>query len=146
MGTKITKRVVDQTVAGDKEVWVWDSEVKGFGLRVHPNGRKAYVVEYRPGDGGRSAPKRRYTIGTHGSPCTADTARADAQRILGLVRAGRDPMAERKEKRRKEVQTVAQLVAAFIEKYAQEKQRSWKETESSPGHSGCRWMRDGPPS
>lgn len=129
MATKITKRVVDRTVADDKEEWVWDTEVKGFGLRAHPNGRKVYVVEYRPGDGGRSAPKRRYTIGRHGSPWTASTAREEAQRILGRVRDGHDPVAERNESRSKEGKTVAQLVAAFIEKYAQEKQRSWAETE-----------------
>ncbi len=129
MGTKITKQVVDRTVADDKEVWVWDTEVKGFGLRVHPNGRKVYIVEYRPGDGGRNARKTRLTIGTHGSHWTASTAREEAQRIIGLVRAGRDPMAERNESRSKEGKSVAQLVAAFIEKYAQEKQRSWAETE-----------------
>jgi integrase len=129
MGTKITKRVVDQTVADDKEVWVWDSEVKGFGLRVHPSGRKAYVVEYRPGDGGRKAPKRRYTIGQHGSPWTPDASRSEAQRILGLVRAGDDPAAERVENRHKDGNTVEQLTAAFIEKYAKQNQKSWKTTE-----------------
>ncbi len=129
MGTKITKRVVDQTVADGKEAWVWDSEVKGFGLRVHPTGRKVYIVEYRPGDGGRNARKTRLTIGAHGSHWTASTAREEAQRVIGLVRAGRDPMAERNESRSKEGKTVAQLVAAFIEKYAQEKQRSWAETK-----------------
>jgi integrase len=129
MGTKITKQVVDRTTPDNKEKWIWDTEVKGFGLRVRSNGRKVYVVEYRPGDGGRTAPKRRYTIGTHGSPWTANAARAEAQRILGLVRAGHDPMEERKKSRQKNNQTVAALITEFIEKYAKEKQRSWKETE-----------------
>jgi integrase len=129
MGTKITKQVVDRTVANEKIAWVWDTEVKGFGLAVYPTGLKAYKVEYRPGDGGRTARKRRYNIGTHGSPWTPSTARAEAQRILGLVRAGHDPMEERKISRQDNHQTVAHLITEFIEKYAQEKQRSWKETE-----------------
>jgi hypothetical protein len=96
MRAKISKRVVDTaTAARDDELWVWDVELKGFGLRVRSNGRKCYVLEYRPGRGGRSASKRRVTIGTHGSPWTPDAARKEALRLLGLVADGGDPAADK---------------------------------------------------
>ncbi len=52
-----------------------------------------YIVQYRLG--GRNGRTRRYTIGEHGSPWTPHTARQEAKRLLGEVRAGRDPAAER---------------------------------------------------
>jgi hypothetical protein len=68
MPIRITKRAVDGAAAdAGREAWLWDSELKGFGLRLHPNGAKTYVVEYRPGPGGRATQKRRFTIGRHGS-------------------------------------------------------------------------------
>jgi integrase len=127
---KITKRTVDAAVVdAARDTWLWDSEIKGFGVRLRPNGRKTYIVEYRPGGGGRRAPKRRYTIGPHGSPWTPDTARAEARRILGLVAANRDPLAERSERRRRDANTVAEIAADFIEKYARRRQKSWRETK-----------------
>lgn len=130
MSVKLSKRVIDsvQPIKGQDQ-WLWDAELKGFGLRVRPSGRKVYIVEYRPGGGGRKAPKRRYTIGSHGSPWAPDTARTEAKRILGLAAAGKDPAADRTEARRREGDTVEALAEAFIEKYAKREQRSWQETE-----------------
>jgi len=129
MQARITKSLVDKIVSGERDTWVWDTEVKGFGLRVLPSGRKSYVVEYRPGDGGRSAPKRRYTIGRHGSPWTPDGARKKAIEILGDVVRGNDPSRERQESRKPDQETVEHVVAAFIERYARKHQRSWQETQ-----------------
>lgn len=113
----------------DKDVWLWDTEIKGFGLRIRPSGRKVYLVEYRPDGGGRKAPKRRYTIGQHGSPWVPEKARKEAIRILGLAQSGQDPAKERSEARRREGETVSELLGVFIEKYAKRKQRSWQESE-----------------
>ena len=52
---RLTKRVVD-AVAGaprDKPFILYDSELAGFGLRVMPSGSCSWIVEYRPGAGGR---------------------------------------------------------------------------------------------
>ncbi len=68
---KITKRVVDGTEpVKSTDVFVWDTEIKGFGLKVTSNGNKAYVLQYRTPEG-RS---RRYTIGKHGDPWTPEGA------------------------------------------------------------------------
>ncbi|KAF0112379.1 MAG: putative phage integrase [Rhodospirillaceae bacterium] len=129
MQAKITKRTVDAIAATEGEAWIWDTDLKGFGVRVRSSGRKTYVVEYRPGAGGRTAPKRRFVIGQHGSPWTPETARSEAKRILGLVESGQDPAAERTEARRKEGETVAEIAAVFVAKYCKLHQRSWAETE-----------------
>ncbi len=50
MSNRITKSLVEAAVpAPGRDIWLWDGEAKGFGLRVRPSGRKVYIVEYRPG-------------------------------------------------------------------------------------------------
>ena len=105
---KLTKRTVDAVTApAEGETWVWDTEIKGFILRVRPSGRKVYAVRYRLGT--RQAT---YTIGTHGSPWAPDTAREKALWALDRVRNGEDPTTEKRAAR--EVVTVNQLIEAYI--------------------------------
>ncbi len=87
--SKLTKRVIEATEPGSKEVCIWDGALPGFGLRVMPSGRKSYVVQYRAGR--RS---RRITLGPT-SIITPDQARTRAIAILSEVRAGKDPAADR---------------------------------------------------
>ena len=37
MAVKLTKRVVDATRPGERDVFVWDAELKGYGVRVSPS-------------------------------------------------------------------------------------------------------------
>ncbi|MBF0327337.1 MAG: tyrosine-type recombinase/integrase [Alphaproteobacteria bacterium] len=113
MAEKITKRTADALTAPDgREVTLWDSELRGFGLRARGQ-VKTYVLMYRPGEGGRTAPKRRYTICRHGSPWTPDTARAEAKRLLGLVADGGDPAIDKGTDRRS--LTVADLCDLYLD-------------------------------
>lgn len=105
---KLTKRIVDAAAPGAAQVLVWDTDVKGFGLRVTPAGTKSYVLNYRDG-GGRD---RRYTIGKHGSPWTCETARARAVEALRNLAAGVDPLAAKAERRT--ATTVADLVEVYL--------------------------------
>jgi len=89
MQARGTKRVVDAAAPTGRDQFVWDTDVKGFGLKVTPIGRKVYLLQTRVG--GRL---RRYTIGTHGSPWTPDAARSEALRLLGLIHQGADPAEE----------------------------------------------------
>jgi len=58
---KITKRTLDALVEGSVAGFLWDQELKGFGLKTTVNGSASYVVQYRLG--GREAKTKRYTIG-----------------------------------------------------------------------------------
>jgi hypothetical protein len=86
MPQKITKRSVDQLPPGRGELVLWDTDVKGFGVRCRRSGTKYYIVKLRIR--GR---QRWLTIGRHGSPWTPDMARREALRLLGLKAAGGDP-------------------------------------------------------
>src|SRR5712692_719725 len=98
MRGKITKRSVDalKAAADGAEAVLWDSELKGFGVRVQRGGAKSYVLHYRVGTG-RGAPLRKLTIGRHGSPWTPETARTEAKQLLAVVAQGKDPAAARSE-------------------------------------------------
>jgi len=105
---KLTKRTVDTaSPPAEGEAWVWDTEIKGFILRVRPSGRKVYAVRYRLG-----SLQKTYTIGTHGSPWTPDDARAEAMKILSRVRDGEDPTTAKRAARA--ALTVAQLIEAYV--------------------------------
>ena len=90
---RLTKRVVDAAVpaVGGRQRILWDTEVKGFGLRITPAGAKSYVLNYRLPDGRR----RRATIGRHGSPWTCETARERALDLLRGLAAGADALDSR---------------------------------------------------
>ena len=81
---RITKRAVDALTAREREYMLWDRDIKGFGVRVHPSGRKVYVVKYR--HRGRVLKK---TIGPHGAIPPA-AARARAAEIITAARTGKD--------------------------------------------------------
>src|SRR2546421_12839038 len=93
---RITKRIVDSTLPdpGGREAFIWDSDVKGFGLRIKPSGVKSYVLKYRIG-----RRTRRLTIGKHGSPWTPEKARQRAGDLLHAVNDGRDPATAKAEAR-----------------------------------------------
>lgn len=112
MAGKITKRVVDDAVASDRDTFIWDSNLKGFGLKVTKNGHRSYIYQFRMG--GRESTSRRYTIGSHGSPWTPTTARAEAERIAIQVAQGIDPVAAEKERRRQAVDLAFESYAALF--------------------------------
>jgi len=121
---KLTKRVVDESVAGAGDQIVWDSELPGFGLRVRSGGSKTFIAQYRAG-GGRSGTSRRLTIGRYGV-LTVDEARAEAKKVLALVAQGNDPSQVRQAKRRE--MTVTDLVELYGEKgtdHLKDRNRRW---------------------
>ena len=106
---KITKRAVDAVMAANKDVYIWDQDLKGFGLKVTPAGRRVFLVQYRTtGNAGRT---RRITLGTYGE-ITADQARSEAQAVLRMVARNEDPMATYDMK--KSEQTTGELLEDFM--------------------------------
>ncbi|MGW8203696.1 tyrosine-type recombinase/integrase [Sphingomonas bisphenolicum] len=98
---RITKRTLDALMANSVAGFLWDEDLKGFGLKISSGGTASYVVQYRMG--GREAKTKRYTIGGHGSPWTPATAREEASRMLMLVAQGVDPVESDKQRRREAV-------------------------------------------
>jgi integrase len=90
---RLTKRAVETLARGDRDAFLWDAALPGFGIRVTPAGVRTYVVQYRIA--GRS---RRLALGRHGR-LTPEQARKLAAERLAEVAAGRDPAAERQEAR-----------------------------------------------
>ena len=86
MKARLIKRSVEKIAPSARDVYLWDTEMPGFGVKVTPQGRRVYVLQYS--FGGRS---RRYTIGRHGIDLTADEARTEARRLRGQVADGHDP-------------------------------------------------------
>jgi len=118
---KLTKRAVEALEAGEKDIFTWDSDVRGFGVRVKPmpSGRKSYIVQYRNGRG----QSRRLTIGPHGT-FTVETARERARELLRAARHGQDPVAERKAARHAPADpTVADLAERFKTAHAATKKK-----------------------
>lgn len=89
---RITKRSVEAIPlpVPPTRAYLWDDGLKGFGVMVTPKGARSYLVQYQIG--GRGAKTRRYTIGRHGSPYTAEKARERASDVLEMVRKGVDPV------------------------------------------------------
>ena len=122
---RITKKSVDVLTPSSSDVFLWDDVLKGFGLRLTPKGARSYVVQYRMG--GREAPSRRYTLGSHGSPWTPETARREAERILIMVRQGVDPIDAKDERRRQAVDLAFEsYVETFSRLYLQKRWKDWK--------------------
>ncbi|MDK2768142.1 MAG: tyrosine-type recombinase/integrase [Sphingomonas sp.] len=87
---RITKRIVDSLSADGTDRFLWDSDVHGFGLRISQAGKLTYVLQYR-----FEGRQRRFKIGSHGSPWTPETARSEAQSLLGKIVDGIDPQQEK---------------------------------------------------
>jgi integrase len=106
---RITKRTVDAAAAKGQEYFLWDDDLRGFGLRVLRSGRKSYVVQYRTG--GRGGPTRRKALGLHGI-LTAEEARNEARKWLAERAKGNDPIGEHIANRKAE--TVAELCCRYL--------------------------------
>lgn len=141
---KITKRAVDALAAAGSDLFLWDTDLKGFGLKVTTKGAKTYLLQYRMG--GRGTPTRRYTIGAHGSPWTPENARQRAQELLLLVRSGIDPAEAERAQRHVAVELAFdRYVDFFIERYAKREQtRSWRQARQSLMLHAVRRLRSKP--
>ena len=88
--TKLTKRAIDSfQYRGGWDVR-WDDAIPGFGVRVYPSGRKAFVLSYRS-----RRRERLMVLGRYGADLTLDQARERARKERVKVGDGADPLEER---------------------------------------------------
>lgn len=105
---RIGKRTVDAVpTPATGETRLWDTDLKGFFLRVYASGRRVYAVKYRLGP-----LQRIFTVGVHGSPFTPEAARDAADKVIQRVKAGEDPAVAKKEAR--DALTVRELIDAYL--------------------------------
>lgn len=113
---KLTKSYIDNLQPTDKDAIYWDSELKGFGIKVTPKNRKVFLVMHRPK--GHTGAAKKYTIGTYGE-WTVQQARDRAREVLTEGSKGNDVGAiERVERQRKSSDILTDLVDEFLKKHA----------------------------
>jgi len=105
---KLTKAIVDRAEPRDKQFTIWCSDLKGFGVYVHPTGRRTYFVDYRTAESTR----RRMTIGAHGAITTEQARKLAIEMMGGVVLQKEDPLLERKTRRKS--LTVAELCDQYM--------------------------------
>lgn len=115
---KLTKRAIDAATYegdGNSRHVLWDTDIPGFGCRLHASGRKTFVLSYRT-DSGR---KRLLTLGTYGV-LTLDQARRAARAELAKLKGERiDPLEARQHAARGE--TIADFCPVYLERHASQK-------------------------
>lgn len=106
---KITKRVVDQLAPDEyRDQFVWDTELRGFGIRVkRKSGASSYLINYRTPEGRQ----RRFAFAKVAT-LTPEEARKLARSHLAAIANGADPSAERHQAR--ETLTVGELCDRYI--------------------------------
>ena len=106
---KLSKRNIDRLSVERASAVFWDSELPGFGIRVHATGRKLFVAQARTPGG---LPKRA-TVGRY-EDMDAEDARLKAAGMIDRIRRGRDPVPTAPE-----APTVADLAARFMEAHVE---------------------------
>lgn len=109
---RLTKRTVDRIEPAKSRYIVWDTELRGFGLRIEPSGLKTFIARYRVG-GGRAGLQRQATVGRYGT-VTPDEARKLARKTLAEAASGEDPVGAIKSNRQPAI-TVAEVCDWYLE-------------------------------
>lgn len=84
---RLTKTYIQNTKPTDKRLFVWDTDVTGFGVKVMPTGVISFVFQYRTPEG--KTP--RVTIGKMDDALTVEQARQIAKDLSRDVLNGKDP-------------------------------------------------------
>lgn len=94
---KLTKKEIDALPSPEQgQVDYFDTELKGFGIRVSSKGKVFFIIRRVNGR------KVRHTIGEYG-PWTVQTARKEAEEVAVSMRKGENPNLVRREARERAV-------------------------------------------
>jgi integrase len=110
MRFRVNKENVEAIKPSDRDSYLWDDKVPGFGAKVTPKGARIYVLKYRA----RGA-QRWLVIGRHGD-ITADKARSRATKLRGIIADGGDPAQARDD--RSAEPSIDDLSDRYLEEYA----------------------------
>jgi len=123
-----------------RQLFLWDSKVPGFGVRIFPSGRRKYIFQYRT----QGRRQRRMVLGVHG-PLTPEKARGLAADLYELVRKGGDPMHDQQLAARRKPDTIENVIDQFVDKYLKHRQRAQSYIDATraifDNHVIPRWRR-----
>jgi integrase len=129
---KLTKEIVEGAELPETgQRFLWDSELKGFGIRL-TSGARTYVIQARV-----NGKERRVSIGRHGV-LTVQEARRQAIIQLGSMSKGVDPAVEKKRVEAYSV-TLRQLVEQYIDDHGDLKKSSKQDIEKHLKTSFAPW-------
>ena len=106
MQSHITAELVKKSQPKEKPYEIWDTELKGFILRVQPSGLKTYLVEY--------ARHKRITIGQATPQFSAAQARIEAGKKIADYVKGTDPI---EQKRKAQAETFRDFIENVYQPY-----------------------------
>lgn len=119
----LTDRYIKSLKAENKAVDVYDSKLRGFGLRARPSGKKTYFLLYT----NHLGKQRRITI-SDATLMTLSDARSEGLRLKALAKSGEDPAEKRSAFRKAE--TLSELAETFlIHSKEHNRLRTYKEYE-----------------
>ena len=119
----LTSSIINNAEIKDKIYYIWDDMVKGFALKVIPNGQKKFVIKYRTAMGGRNAVQRWYIFGDIQN-FSCKEAREEAAKLFLMIHDGKDPQEEKASLRKAD--TLAEFWEVFKKDYVELKEN--KET------------------
>lgn len=95
---KITKTLIDKLPSPEQgQTFYRDEQLKGFGVRLTASGVKSFIVEKRI-----SGKVKRITLGSY-PELTVEQARKEAQKLLGKIATGINPILEAKAQQRRAI-------------------------------------------
>lgn len=117
---KLNNRNMDSKACqpGKTDKFVWDTELRGFGLRIKPSGVKSFILQYR----NRLGESRRMTLGVYSQGLTPSQARDEALKHKAAAKRGRDPAKEIRASR--DAATFDMVADDFIADYARPKKKA----------------------
>jgi integrase len=110
---KITKKAINELRPMDRAYTLWDSEIRGFGVKVLPSAQMSYVVQFRLGKG-RSAKLFKKRIDEVGS-ISLEKARLRAETWRDAAANGTDPVKVQQDEAGR---TFAKLAEDYLERHA----------------------------
>ncbi|WP_145134677.1 integrase family protein [Roseomonas gilardii] len=105
MRVRLTPTLVRQAKPGPSRVYLWDTEVPGLGLVIHPKGTRSWVFQ------GTGSAGRRVTLGASGLTEARKAAIGISAGFIPVERARREPVAP-------DALTVAKLLDKWLEALA----------------------------
>ena len=130
----LTEKRIRDAKPGATPIILWDSRIRGLGVKVQPGGTKAYVISYRVG-----GQKRMANIGRY-SEISLREARERAGVELVRVRNGEaGPLEQRREART--APTVAEGVERFFSEYVPHRQAVGRLSERTERNYRRQWER-----